>query len=762
MEKKDKQKVPKKTPEEKAAEKAAKKAKAAELKEKRAAEKAAAKAQRGTKKEKPEGGKVKEKTEKSKEKLKAKPKDKVKTAKKAPKEKGKFKLEIGLSIRLQLLIGFVIPILFCIAIGVISYTKASEGLISNYEKASVTSLHTTMGSFDESMKTVSSIILELAQDKNVTSYALGGLRSDTTKQSETKKTIQNNIAVKQTSTEMIKAIHILPVEECVLLTTHYLTGGMWELDSFINEMMESEDGILFEDKWLHWYTAHPFMDEQIDTEGYIMFASRCFTSGKLKGIVIVDISSEAVTNLISQLDFGEGSYVAFITPQGAEISTDPNFTASSVEGIDWEKESDYIQYNGETYFYMTAVSEETGAKMLALVPKSYITKSTDDIRSITVALVLLACVIAVALSVFIIITISSNIKKSVVSLERVSKGDLTTSGKKERVPKNEFGKLHGALGNTVIRMRELIGTVSEMKDAVLVAGDKVMDSGNELGTMTENVSAQIEEIGSIIATQDIAISDCNTQMQELSVQIKSVSDNLVATINEVTDSQKMIDEGMATVEEMVNQSEQTADATKEVQAQVVKLADKLGQITDFVNDIQEIASQTNLLSLNASIEAARAGEQGRGFSVVAEEIRKLADNSGQTAIEINKIIDEITSYSQSALKKVSEAGNISTNQMQSAKKTITAFDQMNGLMEGLVTNMKGISSDVEEMNAGRHSTLKAIRGISESSEHTVQATDEINRFLERQMEAAETLKLENSKMQENMIQLEEAIQTFKL
>lgn len=676
------------------------------------------------------------------------------------KKKTKGKASIGLSIKVQLIVGFVIPILFCVAIGWISYTKASEGLVANYEQSSITALQMTMNSMDESMNTISSVVLELAQDKTVTSYALGGLTSSTAKEEDARQAIGNNLSVKQTSTDMIQAIHIIPVSTTTVITTHYMDGVV-DLDSFMDQLAESEDAFLLEDGRVHWNSSHPFIDSQINTSNYILYASRCFNSGSLKGLVIVDVSKEAVANLLAQLDFGEGSYVAFVTADGAEVSTDANFTVSSVEGIDLTKQSDYIEYNGETYFYMTAESSVTGGKILALVPKDYITQSSDSIRDITMGMVLLACLVAIVLAVVIISLISKNISKSVASLDKVSKGDLTGDGK-EKISRNEFGKLQSALKNTVVKMRELIGTVSDMKDEVIVSGDKVMDSGNELGCMTENVSAQIEEIGSIIATQDTAIADCSNQMEDLSLQIKDVTNSLFATIDEVTNSKKMIDEGMTTVEEMVNQSELTADATKEVQEQVVKLADKLEQISEFVNDIQEIASQTNLLSLNASIEAARAGEQGRGFAVVAEEIRKLADNSGQTAMEINKIIDEISAYSQSALNKVSEAEGISANQMISAKKTITAFEQMNGLMEGLVVNMQGISKDVNEMNTGRHEALKAIHGIGESSENTMLATNEINRFLERQMEAAESLKMETSKMQENMKQLEEAIQTFKL
>lgn len=663
------------------------------------------------------------------------------------------KMRVTMSIRMQLIIGFLIPILFCVAIGAISYMRASEGLVTNYEKSSLTALEMTMTSMDEAMNTVSSMVSELSQDQTVYAYALGDYASDQTMRDQSRTSIHKNLSAKKEFTDMIQDIHIIPIKSEEVVTTKKLDG---KIKGFVEELASSQDAKMLGNKRALWGSSHPFVDEKLGTDDYILFCSMRIDRGGTQSLVIVDLGRDSVLDLLNRLDLGEGSFVSFITKDGEEVCTDSDFTISSVEGIDLSKESDYIEYNGETYFYITAHSFESGGKLLALVPKSSITQSSDSIRNITMAMV------AVFLSAVIVANITINIKKSVNDLNRVSQGDLTPNEKKNKSDHNEFGKLHGALNNTVVKMRELIKTVLDMKDAVMVSGSKVMDSGLELTSMTENVGAQIEEIEGIIATQNVAITDCNNQMEELSVQIKSVSSSLFTTIEEVGSSQKMIDEGRATVEEMVKQSEQTASVTKEVWEHVEKLAEELKQITQFVSDIQDIAEQTNLLSLNASIEAARAGEMGRGFSVVAEEIRKLADSSGQTAAEIDKIIAGISVYSQNAIDKVSEAGNISSNQMASAKKTIDAFEQIDSLMENLIVNMQGVSKEVDQMNAGRHETLEAIRGIGESSEHTVQATGEVNRFLEKQMESAESLQMETEKMQNNMQKLEKAIQTFRL
>ena len=141
---------------------------------------------------------------------------------------------------------------------------------------------------------------------------------------------------------------------------------------------------------------------------------------------MIDISRNKIKELLSELDYGEGCYLAFVTAEGQEISNDENFLVPSVEKLDYEKESSYLNYDGKQYFCMTITSEMNGSHIVALVPKSYITKSSDSIRTLTMSLVLVACLIAFALATILIRNISRNIRKNILTVWRIIRKSITS------------------------------------------------------------------------------------------------------------------------------------------------------------------------------------------------------------------------------------------------------------------------------------------------------------------------------------------------
>lgn len=679
------------------------------------------------------------------------------------------KKKIGISIRIQLFLGFLIPIIFIVLVGGISYRQARQSLISNYTASSLNTLRMTVTSLDDSLKNVQNDLAELSQDANVKSYALGGYINNASSQSAVRNTINSNIMVKQTATRMIYAIHIITTDDEQFLTTQTLDAS--GDDSFLTELSESEDAYLLEENGIYWGTFHPFLNTKLKMEekDYTLFASRAINSGDLTALVVVDVSSKAIQGLLDKLDFGKGGQVSFVTEGGKEIRNGDvaqiatcDFFLNNKAQISEEGFADYVTYEGEEYYFMMDACSLAGGYVCAMVPKSVITAGSDSIRKITVMLVLIACVVALLVGSLMIRKIGRNIKGSVKRLDKVSRGELVLTTDDWKREGNEFGKLQDAIYETVDRMRSLVETVKEMIQEVSRTGERVTKSGLDVGLAVEEVSEKLEQIHANIQNEDTEIESCNMLMEELSSDIKHVSQNILEITDEIEKSEVILGDGMKAVKAMNTQSKETSDATDAVAEQIMLLGSKMEEIAHFVEIIKSIAEETNLLSLNASIEAARAGENGRGFSVVAEEIRKLADNSSVTAKTIQEVISEVKGYSENAVAKAKTAEGIVALQVESAANTEHAFCHIDSFMSQLTERMGCLTEEIEKMNKNRHEAVKAVKRIGDLSEDTIISANLVNDSLEKQISCTEELETEAGKLKENMEKLQEAVASFKV
>lgn len=686
---------------------------------------------------------------------------------KAPKMKKDKSGKGGISIRTQLYIGFLLPVIFIIVVGIVSYQNASSGLIENYEESAKSAVEMTVSCLDQGFASVKVIAMELSNDTTVTGYSLGGYDSNTAQKNQAKTNLKNTILVKQGLNDVVAEIHILPMAEESFLTTKTISGTS-ELDSFIDEMIAAGEDQYFTDNYPHWGSEHAYIDSQIGatTDDYILYCSRKFNSGDRYGAVFVDVKSEYVINLLNELDFGEESQMTFTTADGRSIGKNNVIDVSTLDIFVNAGESEdnfisgYTRCEGVNYFYMVARSEQTGAYLTVLVPKAYITQKSDSIRMITILMVVIATLIALAISTLIVRVMSVNIKKGISGLNEVAQGNLVL--KEEKTARNEFGKLRRAIIDTAEKIRGLVFSVKSMMEKVSFSADKVSHSSVEMDNMVSEMNEDILEIGRNIEKENNAVNACHDQMEELSQKIKKASGGISEIMEGITAAKNSIDKGIEAMEAMTGQSERTTAVTDQVRDEVINLGERLEEINDFVDSIANIADQTNLLSLNASIEAARAGEFGRGFSVVAEEIRKLADSASKTAQDIQREISEVTASAESAVGKVKEAQDIVNLQNKQVKNTVAVFDQMNEFMKHFIENMEMISRDMENMNNDRKKALSSIREINDISQNNIDFITNISASIEQQLAFATQLSEEAIVLQKNMEELEGAITTFRV
>lgn len=673
----------------------------------------------------------------------------------------------GFSIKKQMLAGFCIPILFLVLVGVVSYRKASAGLTENYEKATMNALEMTRNSLDSSFQVIRQEVMELGQEVQVRSYALGAIK-DSTKKGQAKNDVKNKISVMETSSGMIQNIHIIPVEGEAVLTTKTL--GSSEINSFMKELADSEDGVLLDGDLVKWSVHHPCIDGKMEMDGeeYPVFCSQTIRSGEKKALIVIDVSTKGIGNLLNQLDFGENSQVSFVTADGTEIDSGAGipvretefFQTGKEEGTEWFTR--YVMHEGTEYFYMMCKSGVVDGYITVLVPKANIVKSSVEIRNLTLLLVVSSMALAMAFGSFITAGISRNIGRSVKSLRRIAEGKLYLPEKKERIPANEFGNLQEAIRNTVAKIRQLILEVVKMMEVVSDSGGLVEESGRQVSGYIQDMCGQMKTVEHIVESENVEIENCSGQMEKLSGEIKAVNSGIMETMEQVHRSRDMIANGRQVVEVMTKQAGQTTQATGEVQKKVSLLGEKLDNIAIFAENIQKIASQTNLLSLNASIEAARAGENGRGFAVVAEEIRKLADNAGTTAASIQGMIKEIRVYSKEAVERVEIAETIVLRQGESVRNTADAFESMNLFLERVADEMERLAARVEGMNRERSTALSSIRSIGVLSGDLVCFSKQMEESLQAQVDAAGALSVQADRLKGNMEVLGKAVRTFQV
>lgn len=668
------------------------------------------------------------------------------------------------TIRFKLVGSFMVPIAFIILLGIVSYEKAANSIVKNYEDASIQSIDMAGEYLRFGLTSVEATSVQYAEDNLVKEFVYNVKKDDVIENNNKRKKISDSFTTKQVTDKFIQDIYFVSEKTVTVSTKNGLDNDIYA------GFMESEGGKIVSANGLTptWLGIDEYLDVKLKTapEEYSLRLIRRLM--KANALVIIDINPQTVNEILNKLKIDETGFLGIVSSDGKEITVNPKeetifYDQSFYQDALADEEitnAKYVDYKGEQYLFMYSKIGKTGAMLCSLIPKSTITSQANGIKQNTIVIVIIACVIAALTCVLISNGIDKTIKGIISKLKKAAQGDLTVTFNSKR--KDEFHTLIEEIQNTFGNMKVLIQQVKDMSGGVSDATEDVSSTSKMFLKSTEDISKAMQEIEQGISQQAKDAEECLIQMDQLSQKIEHVSENTKEISRIAEHTKGSIKDGTVVTSDLNQQTQSTIEITNGIIKQIDKLAEKSISINTIIDVISEIASRTNLLSLNASIEAARAGEFGRGFAVVASEIRKLAEQSNESVNDIKKIIDSIQEDSRSAVQIAQEASNVMRLQEGAVKNTTDSYQTINDNVESLMSHLGYITENVDNIEETRKSTLGSIESMSAVLEEIAASLNNVNQTANDQLNAVETLNHSAGNLSTDASNLVQEVEKFQI
>lgn len=388
----------------------------------------------------------------------------------------------------------------------------------------------------------------------------------------------------------------------------------------------------------------------------------------------------------------------------------------------------------------------------------------DQAKSIqlTIAIIGVLSLLTAALSA---IMISKQISKPIKQLQaaaiKIASNDLTMNEIHIK-NKDELGDLANAFNLMSNNLRKLIQEIGFHAEQVAASAEELTAGAEQTSLATEHIAHVTEDLAQGTEKQVESISRSVKLVRGMDEQAILIAESAQSVSQSAVNASLVVVEGSNAVQTAIDQMSSIQANSNELAVSVRSLGEKSKEIGTIISFISEIASQTNLLSLNASIEAARAGEAGRGFAVVAAEVKKLADQTAMSGKQVAEVIKNIQFETENSVKKVLQGEaevRIGINAVSLAGQ---AFDKIELAMSGVAAEIHEVSAAAEDMSSDTKNLVASFEAISVIISETSDGTQSVSASAEEQLATVEEVHSASSalaKMSEELLQL---ASTFKI
>lgn len=671
------------------------------------------------------------------------------------------------SVGMKLLILISVSIIACVvAVGVLSYVAAKKLVEDNVSEASLQTIKQVANNLDTVFQNYTDLSMQIMIDNELRDDLISYVgNKDEFESLMTSRDIGERLSNYIMSNNTISGVALIPTEPELAP----MTGGLAEGSKAAGHM-ESEwfKQVIELDGRVMWIEPQEGGIIASNDSSSIALARLIKSIGIMDEtfVLVMEIPVAGISDRFKDVDLGNGSDLYIVNNASEFITNDDVALIGGPASVTLPGDSEsgrpnLEDANGENVLAAYQTFKLSDWKLVGTIPVEELAKQAGVIRNLTVWMVVIGAIIAIAIGMLVIATVAKPLVQLRNLMVEGARGNLTvrSSGGNRR---DEIGELANGFNEMMSQIQALALQTTRSAVEVLNTATELTDASKKTSIAAKEIAVATEEIANgatSLAVEAEKGSDLTSQMNVQMNEVISANGEMSSSALEV---EKASRQGTTYMGVLIEKTGTTEEMTRSMVEKVDALKDSTGSIVKILDVLNNLTKQTNILSLNATIEAARAGAAGKGFMVVADEIRKLADQSRQSIDVVAQITAKIQGEIEETVSVLSKAYPLFQEQITSVKEANSIFLQVEAQMGQFSEKLSLATNAVSSLEQSQSVMSDAMTSVSAVAEESSATSEEVASLSSEQLSISEGLVRLSDKLDTVSRELKESLSKFKM